>query len=298
MDIQSIRTFVQVANQGSFTRAAEQLRYAQSTVTMQIQRLEEELGFPLFERIGRNSYLTPGGQEFLPHAVQILHIMQQASTFGKETGDMKGTLRIGVLESLLFAGILPMLTAFRREFPNIDVLLKIGQAAELTTQLKQNQLDILYISGALTHDSALRSCYRRKENLIFVSDPAHPLACQEQIPIDQVLHCPFIVAEPSGYCYGRLHELAQELDISLHHSVLVDNIAAICALLHDGKSLTFLPEYALKDALASGRLCKLDVDFPTQFYYSQLLCHRNKWISPFMARFISCIQEQRPQTEG
>ena len=79
MDTQAIKTFIQVANLGSFTKAAEELRYAQSTVTMQIQRLEEELGFPLFERIGRKSCLTPGGQNFLPKATQILRLLQEAS---------------------------------------------------------------------------------------------------------------------------------------------------------------------------------------------------------------------------
>lgn len=294
MDTQAIKTFIQVANLGSFTKAAEELRYAQSTVTMQIQRLEEELGFPLFERIGRKSCLTPGGQNFLPKATQILRLLQEASSLGAEPSQLKGTLRIGVLESLLFAGVLPVLPDFRREFPNVDVSLKIGQAAELLAQLKQNTLDMIYISGALQNDPALERCYQRREDLIFLAGPGHPLAGQENIPIRQVLACPFIMAEPSGYCYGRLHEIARELDIPLRHSVLVDNIAAISRLLGDDRSLAFLPEYALGKELAEGSLKKLSVAFPVQIYHSQLLLHRNKWISPYMARFMELIRSRRP----
>lgn len=294
MDTQAIKTFIQVANLGSFTRAAEELRYAQSTVTMQIQRLEEALGFPLFERIGRKSCLTPAGQNFLPKASQILRLLQEASSLGAEPSQLKGTLRIGVLESLLFAGVLPVLPDFRREFPHVDVSLKIGQASELLTQLKQNSLDMIYISGALQNDPALERCYQRREDLIFLAGPNHPLAGQERIPIRQVLTCPFIMAEPSGYCYGRLHEIAREQDIPLRHSVLVDNIAAISRLLGDDRSLAFLPEYALGQELEAGTLKKLSVDFPTQVYHSQLLLHRNKWVSPYMERFMELIRCLRP----
>jgi len=294
MDTQAIKTFIQVANLGSFTKAAEELRYAQSTVTMQIQRLEEELGFPLFERIGRKSCLTPGGQNFLPKATQILRLLQEASALGTEPSQLKGTLRVGVLESLLFAGVLPVLPDFRREFPHVDISLKIGQASELLAQLKQNTLDMIYISGALQNDPALERCYQRREDLIFLAGADHPLARQENIPIRQVLTCPFIMAEPSGYCYGRLHEIAREQDIPLRHSVLVDNIAAISRLLGDDRSLAFLPEYALGRELETGELKKLSVDFPTQVYHSQLLLHRNKWLSPYMERFMALIRRLRP----
>jgi len=297
MDIQSIKSFVQVANLGSFTRAAQELRYAQSTVTMQIQRLEEELGFPLFERIGRNSYLTTAGQEFLPHAVQILHIMQKASTFGRESEELKGTLRIGVLESLLFSGVLPILPQFRQEFPQVEVFLKIGQASELLAQLKQNQLDLIYISCADPADAAVHCCYRRIEKLIFVAGAAHPLAQAPSISIRQALACPFIVAEHTGHCYTTLQSIAREQQFPLSHSVTVDSIAAIANLLQDQQSLTFLPEYALREDLDAGKLCKLQVDYPTQIYYSQLLYHRNKWVSPYMERFIHHIHRHRPERD-
>ena len=106
MDIQSIETFLQVASLENYTRAAEKLNFAQSTVTMQIQRLEQELGYPLFERIGRRNYLTAAGKTFLPHAAEILRLMQKVSGLGQEPQEIRGTLRIGVLESLFF-GVIP-----------------------------------------------------------------------------------------------------------------------------------------------------------------------------------------------
>ena len=148
MDTQSALTFLRIARLGSFTKAAEEMHYAQSTVTMQIQRLEKELGFPLFERIGRKTQLTAAGREFLAYAEQFLELSERAQRIGSDAKTMKGTLRVGILESLLFAKILPILSEFRREFPNLEIQLNIGQASKLRSLLKKNELDVIYISGA------------------------------------------------------------------------------------------------------------------------------------------------------
>jgi len=298
MDVQSIKTFIQVANLKNFTKAAEELNYAQSTVTAQIQRLEEELGFPLFERIGRKNYLTAGGEAFLSHATEILHIIQQASSLGQELKEMKGTLRVGTLESLMFVGVLPIIPAFRAAFPNVDIAFKIGQASELTSMLKQDQLDLAYISQSPNIDPTLQCQYRRRESMIFIAGRNHPLAKREKIPVEEALAYPFIMAEKTGRCYGRLMEIVAEHQMVFRDAVIIDNIAAILTLLRDDLSISFLPEYALLPELEGGGLVKLDVDTPEQLYYSQILCHKNKWHSPFISRFIEMIRETRPENEG
>ena len=277
MDVQSIKTFIQVANLKNFTKAAEELNYAQSTVTAQIQRLEEELGFPLFERIGRKNYLTAGGEAFLSHATEILHIIQQASSLGKELKEMKGTLRVGTLESLMFVGVLPIIPAFRAAFPNVDIAFKIGQASELTSMLKQDQLDLAYISQSPNIDPTLQCQYRRRESMIFVAGRNHPLAQRQNIPVSEVLSYPFIMAEKTGRCYSRLMEIVAEHQISFRDAVIIDSIAAILLLLQDGQSVSFLPEYAMHPELDDGSLVHLNVDSPDQAYYSQILCHKKEF---------------------
>ena len=295
MDTQSLNTFVLIAHLGSFTQAAEELHYAQSTVTMQMQRLEKELGFPLFERIGRKTQLTAEGKEFLSYAERFLDLSEGAKRIGRDAKSMRGTLRIGLLESLLFAKMLPILSEFRREFPNLEINLKIGQASELRSLIKQNQLDVLYVSGAANTDPALVSQYRHEEELVFAVDPAHPLALQKNVEISNVFSYPFIVTEPTGYCYGRLCEIAAEQKQALYHSVVLDSIIAICTLLSDRQSVAFLPKYSLAERLAAGELTILDVNCPKQIYYSQLLCAKDKWLSPFIEALIEKIRNTYPE---
>ncbi|MBR2722044.1 MAG: LysR family transcriptional regulator [Clostridia bacterium] len=296
MDTQSLKTFVTVARLGSFTRAADELHYAQSTVTVQIQHLEKELGFPLFERVGRKTQLTGGGKEFLRYAEQLLSLAERARTVGKDHTHMKGSISIGVLESLLFAKMLPILPSLRLQFPNLEVRLKMGQTAELRSLLRKNQLDVIYVSSSLNTDPSLLCPYKRKEELVFVADTSHPLAKKERIAPSELFSFPFIVTEPSGYCYGRLSEIASEQECTLTHSVELDSIIAICALLRDRQSVAFLPKYALDRELRDGNLTVLQVDCPPQTYYSQLLCTKHKWISPFIEHLISQIRLSYPES--
>lgn len=294
MDIQTIKTFVSVAKLGSFTKAAYELSYAQSTVTMQIQRLEEELGFPLFEKIGRHSHLTSGGKEFLFYAETILHTIEQASAIGQDPKNRKGSIHIGVLESLLFARLLPVLSQFRKKFPNMEVILKIGQITELMELLKKNKLDIIYVSNTINTDNSLNCCYKRCEELVFSVSKTHDLATKKEVCIKEVLSYPFIITEPSGYCYQRLNTIASEQGCTLNHGVSVDSTLAVCKLLDDGYSAAFLPRYTTESQPVKDNLVILNTDLPKQLYYSQLLCLKNKWISPFMENIIELIKTAYP----
>ena len=100
MELKNINTFVRVAELNSFTKAANELGYSQSTVTIQIKQLENELNFLLFDRIGKNVSLTPRGEDFLMYANEFLRLEAQALSLKGGADAVSGTLRLGVLESL------------------------------------------------------------------------------------------------------------------------------------------------------------------------------------------------------
>ena len=96
-------------------------------------------------------------------------------------------------------------------------------------------------------------------------------------------------------CYGRLREIAAKYGATLLESVEVDSVFAIAELVKKGVGLGFLPEYAVSEQLRERTLIKLDVDLPPQTYFSQILCHKSRWVSPFMAGFIDMIHQSRPE---
>lgn len=287
MDLRNVETYLQVAELKSFTKAAKELNFAQSTVTMQIQQLEKELGYRLFDRIGKTVTLTQPGEAFLQHAYTLLRTFENAKNLDQDPARLRGTLRVGVLESLLFGTMLELLPQFREEFPNAELQLKMGQTTELVQQLKENRLDMVYLSADLNTDAELQCCYRRREEMVFVCAP------EKSINGKSLWEHEFVVTERSGVCYGRLLALAAKEDAVLHTCVEVDSTVAIIDAVQRGLGLGFLPQYAVQKQLEMGSLFRLETSCTPQYYYSQILCHKRHWMSPLMEGMIRIITQNR-----
>lgn len=293
MDIRNIKTFVRVAELKSFTKVAQEFNYVQSTVTMQIKQLEKELGYPLFDRIGKKVSLTYLGERFLSYSYELLDVLGRASELDMDNEDISGILRIGVSESLLFGVISQILPKFKSRYKNLDVRIKTGHTPELLEELKQNGLDMVYSSTNFNTDTDLKCCYLRKENLIFICSPEHKMADKKSVPIGEVMKQEFLVTEREGICYGRLRELAAHNDALFNPTIELDSVYVISDLVSRGVGIAFLPEHAVLKELDSGKLKKIDVDVSPQVYYSQIFIHKGRWVAPFMWGFIEEIEKIR-----
>ena len=131
MDERTLRAFTKVADLKSFTKAATELGYVQSTISNQIKQLECELGFPLFDRIDKKIYLTSLGQEFRSYADSILENIHRSVMLGKSDKEIHGVIRVGVLESLLFSTLVNILPHYASQWPNIEIQIKMGRTKDL-----------------------------------------------------------------------------------------------------------------------------------------------------------------------
>ncbi|MBR2189566.1 MAG: LysR family transcriptional regulator [Eubacterium sp.] len=290
MDIRNLETFLRVVELGNFTRAAAEQGYVQSTVTAQIQQMETELGFPLFDRVGKKVSLTSGGQQLIPYAREAVSIMEQIAALDQRTAGTRCTLRIGVLESLMFSAMLDILPAYQEQYKNVEIRIRTGASAELIEQLKKNQLDLIYISEIENVDPELSSCCRHKESMVFVANSGHALAGRGLVSLQEIFSHPMIVTEKSGIIYRTLKELAAANHCTLHASVMVNSVNAIIEMLMRSEGLAFLPEYAVAGYLSDGRIALVNADIPGQTYYSQVLYYKGKWIPPYMQAMIEEIQ--------
>lgn len=296
MNSKNIQTFLKVADLKSFTKAAESLNYAQSSVTSQIQQLEEELEFPLFDRIGKQIFITSQGQEFLLYAKQLQKIYQQAYAIGKNLVTIRGELRIGVLESLVFSSLQTVLPKYKQLYPNVIVKIQVGRASDLFEWLKQNQIDLVYLSSETFDYPEIFCCYKRKESLAFFAGVQHPLAFNKKISLAELFQHPLLSTEENGICFKILRELASGCGAIIWRSIEVDNTKAIAGLLSSGFGFALLPEYSVKSELKRGELVKLNVDMQPQIYYSQILYHKSKFVVPYMKDFISIVNDELPGT--
>lgn len=297
MDIRNVKTFVRVAELKSFTKAAEKLNYVQSTVTAQIKQLEKELGYSLFDRIGKKISLTVMGERFLKIAYELLLVSEKAENLNADSNDIKGVLRVGVSESLLISVFKDLIPEFKAKFRNIDLRIRSGHTVDLLDQLRQNNLDLLYVSKIKNTDPDLKCHYARKENSVFVSGTDYEKVSGKTISMDNIFKHNFIITEREGMYYSVLSKLAAEQNASVNDWIEVDNVLVIIELVKRGMGVAFLPEYLVADEIEKGNLKKINVNQSVETYYSQVLCHKDRWVTPFMLELINMLKKARPEKD-
>lgn len=289
MEIRNITTFVRIAELQSFSKAAEQLGYSQSAVTMQIKQLEEELHTLLFERIGKHVRLTQAGNRLLPRALDILDAVRRAVDITRAPGDVTGRLRIGTAESLLISVLPPILMEFSRLCPHVEVSTHTALIADQFDQVRRNDIDILYFLDRKTDFPEWVKVTERPESAVFVASSQCHLAGQRRIPVERLLEEPFLLTEKGvSYRYAMEQALAAQ-GHALHPFLETGNTDIITRLLLENRGVSFLPEFVVQDYIRAGQLNVLDTVCPEIRMWSQLVYHKNKYITPQMERFMELM---------
>lgn len=285
-------TFLRVAECESFTKAAEQLGYVQSTVTIQIQQLEAEIGVPLFDRIGKHVSLTSSGQEFMGYATQMMQIAECSLLLGKPPKEMGGVLRLGILESLFNWVLCDQIPQYHRDFPKIILETRMTSGDDLLQMLKHNELDMIFFLGKKTTErDFIRAC-AHLINIVFVTYPEHPLAGRGPVCLADVVRQPMILPERKAIYRRALEEEAAQKNLYIAPFLEIDNSVSIVSLLKQKLGISFLPEYVVRSSVQKGELVILPVEDCAVQLWSQVFYHKSKWVTPPMDSLIQLIQDR------
>lgn len=291
MDFKQLNTFLTVAQFLNFTKAAEQLGYAQSSITAQIQQLENETGVKLFERIGKTVSLTYAGTMMIPYASKLLEISKNMKSALSEFPIPSGTLTIGVAESLSIYRLPHILKEYRRLYPNVDIHLKLLNCKEFIPNLANGSIDIAYCIGYKLESEALVEVLAMPEPVTILAYHGHPLLNKSKVIPNDFENIPLLLTG-NGCCYrGSFLKSLSELHITPRIIMETDSIQAIKQAAISGLGICVLPEIAASEEISSGRLLPLPYstdDFPI---VSQMLYHKDKWMSPALSAFISLSKE-------
>ncbi len=292
MEIRNITTFMRVAELNSFSKAAEQLGYSQSAVTVQIRQLEQELNTRLFERIGKHIRLTEDGAQFVSRALDILNAVDAAKTISHKQESPSGTLRIGTAESLLISVLPPIIMEFRKKYPLVEISIQTGKIGELFDMVKQNDVDLLFFLDKKTNFPEWTKVFEHLEPVVFAASSKHPLTKCRNISLEKIFEEPFLLTEKGiSYRYD-LEQMAAAANMEIHSFLETGNTEVITKLLLQNAGISYLPEYTIRDHLKANRLAILDVACPKLQMFSQLVYHRNKWVTPQMKLFIEIMKNK------
>ena len=276
-----------------YTSATGQtLGCSQSTISFQIRQLEEELGFPLFERINRTVVLTDKGREVLAYAQQI----------GKMTAELKQNLqtnstravrvRIAIAESLASWEFHSRFKDFHEKYPGIRLKIIATSTDEMFQMLGQNQVDIVYTLDRRIFNHNYVTAFEAPVDIHFVTGAGHPLTGQTQVTLEQILEYPLILTEKNMSYRAALDDLLSQNGKETMPIMEVGDTQLIRNLLCQGLGISYLPEFVIAEDLAKGNLVSLPMTEIHPDIWRQLLYHRNKWISPELKCVIKYLQEE------
>ena len=291
MELRNLITFIHVAELGSFTKAAEQLGYSQSTVSFQIKQLEEELGCLLFERINHTITLTERGHKLISYAHGIRALMDEfKENLTKE--ELSGSIHIVAPDSICDDMINSHYIDFHEKYPSISIRFTTGDSALMLEMLDHNEADFIITLDSRLHNKDYVIAKEQPLSMHFVSSTNSKFAGKKKLSVKDIINEPFILTE-HGQGYRRVldRELAK-MSLEITPVLEIGRTDIITTMIAQNNMVSFLPDFVTKDLVDSGALCYLDVCDIHVDIWKQLIYHKNKWISKSMKTFIDYVKEQ------
>lgn len=286
MEIRHFVTFKKVIEMGSFTQAAENLGYTQSTVTSHIQALEEHLGAPLFDRMGRKVSLTAIGKKLYPYTQEILDTYGKIEGITSDAEGMKGELKIAAPESLTVYRLEPILREFRMKFPHVNIRLMNATCGDNKKAILNGSADLAFVMLPQMEDSDLIVHPLLNEPIVLIGSSDCSLdTIDKRYKNQKINEC--LITNEKECSYRRIfEEYLGEQRIVLPSTMELWSIEAIKRCVMSGLGISYLPLIAVKEEIQQGTLKMIPCVGDLQEIFSQVAYHKNKWVSPALTMFI------------
>lgn len=279
MDLKNIETFIYVAEQNSFTKAAEKLGYTQSAVSFQIKQLENSLNTVLFERINHKIKLTPEGHRILALAHKMAAISEDIKKTAADKQRLSGSIRIAMADSLCNFIFWDSYSNFHAKYPEIALKIISAGTEDMFRLAAQNDVDLIFTLDRHFYDSGYIIANEFPVNIHFVAAANHPLAEKESITLNDLLTCPFILTE-KGMSYRRiLEEYFSDNSVEVKPFLEIGNTNLICHLVEENIGISFLPDFVTEKYVQAGKLKRLNTTLFNTEIWIQILYHRDKWVT-------------------
>jgi DNA-binding transcriptional LysR family regulator len=284
VDLRQLEVIRAIAETGSFTAAGEKLHVSQSAISRQILLLEEELGEPVFHRVGRRVRITPAGDALLQLSHRVFQDLQDTiAGISDRQESLKGTLRlVGGMTVCLY--VFPALLAeIRRQHPQLDLKISAGSGEKCVAQLRAGTADLALLT--LPIDSPdLVSVPVLEEELLLVGDAKHPLARKKKITPADLAGQPFVLFESGSNSRRVVDEFFVTEHIDPRIVMETENVEILKAMVRTGVGITIAPYLAVAADVAHRRL------FCSRIAGRSLI-RATGWVYPKMSRLPRTVAE-------
>src|SRR6266542_3926373 len=258
MDINQLELLIAVAQEKSFSRAAERLDRTQPAISQAIRRLETEIGEPLFDRSSKDGTMTAAGRVLLGHAQQMLNLRQSAHAAIKELkGLRRGKLSLSANEYTVMY-LLPLLPVFRARHPHIKIKVKRSLASRISSEILARETEIGIVSSKPS-DPAIATVAELTDELTLIVPLNHPLAARKVVSVRELGAESFIAHNvPSPY-RERVVRIFEKFRTPLNISLEMPTLEAIKRFVESGMGVALIPRLTAQAEIARGQVAVLTV---------------------------------------
>jgi LysR family cyn operon transcriptional activator len=247
MELRHLRYFLAAAETAHFRRAAKSVHVSQPTLSQQIRQLEEELGTPLFDRIGKRVRLTAAGELFRLLAQRVLLDVNEAVTAVRELEELKGgQLSVGVVRTASSSLLAPVIARFTTSHPGVFLCVEEFTAAELEHDLLRGRLD-LAVSYLPTDREEIEGTPLFEERLVLIVSGHHRLGRRKRVKLKELKAEPLVLLPGAFRARALFDTRAREVGLRLRVAAEINSVEGILATVRSGGAATVLPALTLAD---------------------------------------------------
>ena len=286
MEIRHLKTFLGVAKALSFNKAAEHLNYAQSSVSAQIQALEEELGVQLFDRLGRRILLTEAGVRLLDYAEKILQLVDETRAELADGQEPSGSLTIRIPETFGACYLPAVVKKFHSRFPKVHLRFVTCAHEGLQKDLRKGVTDLAFLLAESIQAADLTAEVLRFESVALFAGSDHPLAAKSEVlPSD--LEGETLLFSTADCSYRRIFEqILDKHGVQGYNRLEFSSVETLKQSVSAGVGVTVLPEIAVKAEVTPGRLRALPWSEGKIEVALLMIWCKEKWLSPTLKAFM------------
>lgn len=287
MELKQLKTFVVVAENMSFSKAAKSLNFAQSSISDQIKLLESDLNCKLFERLGRKIFLTNEGEKLLSYAHKILNLCDEASRDLTGCLTTSGRLNIAMAETLCVYKLPEFFKKYSTLYPDVDLELRIGNCEEFVNLIRSNKMDLAFTLGDDINCPDIISETLYKEPLILICSASDYLANKNNIKLSELENKKLILTQKNCTYRINFENYLSSINVKPKSVLSLESIEAIKQYVISGFGVSYLPQICVEKEIKNGQLVKLHHDGPNFFANAQLIYHKDKWLSPALKTILN-----------
>ena len=290
MQIESLKVFCDLAESESFTKAAQINSVTQSAVSQQISSLERQFKSILIERSKKKFRLTREGQVLYEYSKQIIQTYQSLQSKLQEIKDViSGTIRVATIYSIGLHDLPPYLKKYLKSYPTVNVHVEYRRSNQVYEDVLSNVVDLGLVAYPV-RDNKLDIVPLRRDRLVLVCHPQHPLAKSKSVPLSAIAGQKFIGFQPDIPTRKAIDKILKDRGIQVQHVMEFDNIETVKRAVEIDAGISIVPQGTITQEVSKQTLVQLDLEDGEFYRPLAAIYKKNRVLSPAIKQFISILK--------